>query len=42
MEVCAKQLEPLAKALEPKDWDEIAIAYEPVWAIGKHERTQFI
>ena len=34
MDVCAKQLEPLAKALEPKDWESIAIAYEPVWAIG--------
>lgn len=34
MDVCAKQLEPLAKVLEPKDWTNIAIAYEPVWAIG--------
>jgi triosephosphate isomerase len=34
MEVCASQLEPLAKVLEAKDWDSIAIAYEPVWAIG--------
>lgn len=34
MNVCASQLEPLAKALEAKDWDSIAIAYEPVWAIG--------
>jgi triosephosphate isomerase len=34
MEVCAKQLEPLAKLLEPKDWANVAIAYEPVWAIG--------
>lgn len=34
MEVCAKQLEPLAKALDPKDWDSVDIAYEPVWAIG--------
>jgi triosephosphate isomerase len=34
MEVCAKQLAPLAKLLEPTDWDKIAIAYEPVWAIG--------
>ena len=29
MEVCKSQLEPLAKAIEPKDWDCIAIAYEP-------------
>lgn len=34
MEVCAKQLEPLSKILEPKDWENVAIAYEPVWAIG--------
>lgn len=34
MKVCAKQLEPLAKALDPKDWANVAIAYEPVWAIG--------
>jgi len=34
MEVCAKQLEPLAKQLETADWANIAIAYEPVWAIG--------
>lgn len=34
MEVCASQLEPLAKILEAADWDKIAIAYEPVWAIG--------
>ncbi|CAB9529464.1 Triosephosphate isomerase (Fragment) [Seminavis robusta] len=34
MEVCAKQMAPLAKAIEAKDWESIAIAYEPVWAIG--------
>jgi triosephosphate isomerase (TIM) len=34
MKVCAKQLEPLAKLLEAKDWANVAIAYEPVWAIG--------
>jgi len=34
MVVCESQLAPLAKTLEPKDWDSIAIAYEPVWAIG--------
>jgi len=34
MEVCAKQLAPLAKTVEEKDWANIAIAYEPVWAIG--------
>lgn len=34
MDVCASQLAPLAKILEPADWDKVAIAYEPVWAIG--------
>mmetsp|Transcript_49132 Transcript_49132/g.119049 ORF Transcript_49132/g.119049 Transcript_49132/m.119049 type:complete len:207 (+) Transcript_49132:235-855(+) len=34
MDVCAKQLEPLAKILEAGDWANVAIAYEPVWAIG--------
>lgn len=35
MEVCASQLEPLAKILtKPEDWTNVAIAYEPVWAIG--------
>eukprot|EP00548_Thalassiothrix_antarctica_P001837 CAMPEP_0194144092 /NCGR_PEP_ID=MMETSP0152-20130528/13169_1 /TAXON_ID=1049557 /ORGANISM="Thalassiothrix antarctica, Strain L6-D1" /LENGTH=291 /DNA_ID=CAMNT_0038843783 /DNA_START=86 /DNA_END=961 /DNA_ORIENTATION=- len=34
MAVCASQLEPLAKELSADDWDKIAIAYEPVWAIG--------
>lgn len=34
MDVCAKQLEPLKKALAIEDWAKISIAYEPVWAIG--------
>lgn len=34
MEVCAKQLAPLAKTIKPDDWANVAIAYEPVWAIG--------
>ncbi|KAL3943934.1 MAG: hypothetical protein SGBAC_002011 [Bacillariaceae sp.] len=34
MTVCASQLEPLAKILAPADWANVAIAYEPVWAIG--------
>ncbi len=34
MDVCAAQLEPLAKILTPDDWASVAIAYEPVWAIG--------
>jgi len=34
MDVCASQLEPLAKVLGPDDWANVAIAYEPVWAIG--------
>ena len=34
MEVCAKQLAPLNEALDAADWANVAIAYEPVWAIG--------
>lgn len=34
MDVCAKQLEPAAKLLTEADWENVAIAYEPVWAIG--------
>ena len=34
MDVCAKQLAPLAKILTAEDWAKVAIAYEPVWAIG--------
>jgi len=34
MEVCAEQLEPASKILEESDWENVAIAYEPVWAIG--------
>lgn len=34
MEVCAKQIEPLKAALSMEQWDQVAIAYEPVWAIG--------
>jgi triosephosphate isomerase len=33
-DVCASQLAPAAKLLEEKDWENVAIAYEPVWAIG--------
>jgi triosephosphate isomerase len=34
MDVCAKQLFPAAKLLTESDWANVAIAYEPVWAIG--------
>jgi len=34
MDVCASQLAPLVKVLDADDWSNIAIAYEPVWAIG--------
>jgi len=34
MDVCAKQLAPLKSLLQPEDWSKVAVAYEPVWAIG--------
>lgn len=34
MDVCAKQLAPLADILKPEEWSKVAIAYEPIWAIG--------
>lgn len=34
MDVCAKQLAPATKLLSESDWANVAIAYEPVWAIG--------
>jgi len=34
MDVCAAQLAPAAKLLSEDDWANVAIAYEPVWAIG--------
>lgn len=34
MKVCAAQLAPLAKKLTIADYDNVSIAYEPVWAIG--------
>jgi triosephosphate isomerase (TIM) len=34
MEVCSLQLEALKQVLEIGEWESIAIAYEPVWAIG--------
>jgi triosephosphate isomerase len=34
MEVCAKQLEPLKEVISEEQWADVAIAYEPVWAIG--------
>lgn len=34
MDVCASQLAPVAKILTESDWAKIAVAYEPVWAIG--------
>lgn len=34
MKVCASQLAPAAKLLSEEDWANVAIAYEPVWAIG--------
>jgi len=34
MDICAAQLTPAAKLLSEDDWANVAIAYEPVWAIG--------
>lgn len=34
MDVCSAQLEPAFKLLAEEDWAKVAIAYEPVWAIG--------
>jgi triosephosphate isomerase len=34
MDVCASQLEPLKEKLSAGDWANVALAYEPVWAIG--------
>lgn len=33
-QVCQRQLEAIAAVLEDKDWKDIVVAYEPVWAIG--------
>ena len=34
MDVCKAQLQAVVNAVEEKDWENIVIAYEPVWAIG--------
>jgi triosephosphate isomerase len=34
MNVCSRQLAPIAKTLKEEDWKNVVIAYEPVWAIG--------
>merc|ERR1719362_2130567 len=34
LDVCAAQLTPATKLLSEDDWANVAIAYEPVWAIG--------
>jgi triosephosphate isomerase len=34
MDVCESQLQPLTRFFEEEDWANVAIAYEPVWAIG--------
>ena len=31
---CVSELQPLVAVLSAKDWESVAIAYEPVWAIG--------
>ena len=32
--VVKSQLDPVVKVLKASDWGSVAIAYEPVWAIG--------
>jgi len=34
MDVCAEQLKAAADVLSKEEWANVAIAYEPVWAIG--------
>jgi triosephosphate isomerase (TIM) len=34
MAVVAQQLEAIAAAIQPADWSNVVVAYEPVWAIG--------
>ena len=34
MKVCKAQLQAVVDKVEEKDWENIVIAYEPVWAIG--------
>jgi len=34
LQVCSEQMKPATKLLEEGDWEKVAIAYEPVWAIG--------
>lgn len=38
-DVVSRQVEALAKVIEEKDWQNIVIAYEPVWAIGVSLRS---
>jgi triosephosphate isomerase len=33
-QVIVRQLGPVIQALQIEDWDKVALAYEPVWAIG--------
>jgi triosephosphate isomerase len=33
-EVVTRQTEALAKVIDEKDWENVVVAYEPVWAIG--------
>ena len=34
MDICSAQLRAIAVCLQAKDWSNVVIAYEPVWAIG--------
>ena len=34
MKVCSEQLDAVSSCLKEADWNNIVVAYEPVWAIG--------
>lgn len=34
VDVCTRQLDALADVITPDEWENVVVAYEPVWAIG--------
>lgn len=34
LDICKRELAPVVATVEKKDWENIVIAYEPIWAIG--------